>query len=386
MIHSYYPQETSRKVSQGKILLTKMGKFIGSFTFFGYIKSKEDKRKIVIDEPAAEVIRYIFDLRLQGMQIAEIARRLNVEKVMTPIDRKRQLGEKVFAKFETSVWTSANVRYILYDERYTGKYIYRRTKTKSVVCFERVKAPKDEWIIIEDMYEPIISRDVFDKAASMKRVVSKKEQTGEEKLFARILKCGYCGKALTMRNKKPFNYYCQTKRFVPDADCKEIKISESDLADTVLKMIRMQADLLMSYKECKQVNNSSEREVLKRKIAELQVIVNKTDTEIFEYYERFKNGTIDKDTFILKKNGVNKASEDAQAQIIVCEKRLQEIVESEYVFANSEFSDFEKSRNIEVLDRELLRTLISRIDVYSADRIEITWKYQKYIQEDLKNE
>ncbi len=384
LIHSYYPQETSRKVSQGKIVLTKMGKFVASFAFFGYVKSKEDKRKIVIDEPAAEVVRYIFDLRLQGLGVIEIARRLNAEKVMTPIDRKRQLGEKVFAKYDTSNWTQANVRYILYDERYTGKYIYRKTKTKSVVCFERIKAAKDEWIVIEDMYEAIISKEVFDKVVSMKQVKNPKSGSGEEKLFARILKCGYCGKALVMRSNKSL-YYCQTKRFLPDAECKDLKITENDLANIVLRMIQLQADMLLSYKERKKANDSSEIEMTKRKIFELQSIIDKTDAEVFEYYEQFKNGIIDKDAFVSKKNNVYKASNEAKAQIEVYEEKLQRIVEMEYVFENDEFSYFEKCKNIKTLDRELLRALISRIDVYSADRIEITWKYKKYIGGDLQD-
>ncbi len=385
LIHSYYPQETSRKVSQGKIVLTKMGKFVSSFAFFGYVKSKKDKRKIVIDEPAAEIVRYIFNLRLQGLGIIEIARRLNAENVMTPIERKRQLGEKVFAKYDTSKWTQANVRYILYDERYTGKYIYRKTKTKSVVCFERVKAEKDEWIVIEDMYEAIISKEIFDKVIAMKPVRNPKRSSGEEKLFSRILKCGYCGKALVMRNNKSLYYYCQTKRFLPDAECKDVKITENDLANTVLKMIQLQADMLLSYKERKKANALSESEMTKRKILELQSVIDKTDAEIFEYYEQFKNGIIDKETFLSKKNNVRKASSEAQAQIGVYEEKLQRITEMEYIFENDEFSYFEKCKNIKVLDRELLRALISRIDVYSADRIEIIWKYKQYIEGDLQN-
>ncbi len=95
---------------------------------------------------------------------------------------------------------------------------------------------------------------------------------------------------------------------------------------------------------------------------------------------------IDKETFLSKKNNVRKASSEAQAQIGVYEEKLQKITEMEYIFENDEFSYFEKCKNIKTLDRELLRALISRIDVYSADRIEITWKYKQYIEgDDLKN-
>ena len=124
-MHDNYAQVTSRKVSEAKILRTKMGKVVNSFEFFAYLK---EGYSLVIDEPAAKTIRYLRDLRLQKKSLVEIARIMNAEGWQTPQDRNRELGVNLFLREGKNYWTSMMVGHILSDERYTGKNIYRRTK------------------------------------------------------------------------------------------------------------------------------------------------------------------------------------------------------------------------------------------------------------------
>lgn len=386
LIHSHYPQETSRKVSQAKMLRVKNGMFVGSFSFFGYVKSLEDKHKIIIDEPAAEIVRYIFKLRLNGMSITEIARQLNGEKIMTPIERKRQLGSNLYGKDAPSYWTSSNVSGVLYDERYTGKQVYLKSKRKSDITFERKIVPRNEWLVMDGNFDPIISREDFDEVCSMRRNVKKRSETAKEKFFGNLIKCGYCGKTLAMHNNSSRSYYCSKRRFLPDAECKDINIPEEKIKNAVLKLIQMQADILFEYKERKMGENSSETKKLKLQVSNLQRIIDKRDSDVFVYYEQYKNGSISKNEFVSIKEKADTEAANAEKELLILNEQLQNIKNTEYILSNDEFVHFEKSKNIVNLNNELIETLIDRIDVYDNDRIEIKWKYQDSTGRKITNE
>lgn len=379
LIHSHYPQETSRKVSQAKMLRVKNGMFVGSFAIFGYVKSPTDKSKIIIDEPAAKIVRYIFELRLKGMSITGIARQLNEENVMTPIERKRQLGLNLYAKDAPNYWTTSNVSIILYDLRYTGKQVYLKSKRKSDITFERRKIPRDEWLVMDGNFEAIVSQEDYDKVFSMKKTIKKRSETVKEKFFDEVIKCGYCGRTLAMHDNACRSYYCIKRRFLPAAECKDINVPEEKIKNVVLKMIQAQADILLEYKEQKIADNSSETEKLKRQILNLQRIVDKRDSDVFVYYEQYKNGSISKSEFVAIKSKADIEAENAEKELLILREQIQKIENTKNLLSNDNYDCFKESKNILNLSREIVQALISRIDVYDNDRIEITWKYQDFI-------
>lgn len=386
LIHSHYPQETSRKVSQAKLLQFKCGNFTNSFAFFGYLKSEDDCHKIVIDSPAAAIVKYIFAMRLKRMTITQIAKKLNEEKVMTPAERKRQLGCDLYVGNGQNYWTGVNVAKILYDERYTGKMVYLKSKRKSDITFERKRVPRDEWLVRDGDFEAIISRSDFEEVFSMRKKSYTRSETLKTKLFNKIVKCGYCGKTLTMRGHSPYNYYCPKRRFIPEAECRNISIPEESIKNIVLKTMQLQADILLEYKEREKTQCSIEMQKLKQQIDTLKRIVEKRDSDVFIYYEQYKNGSISRSEFITSKENTDSKVEKAQREILALEDELNKTESMEYILTHDEFTRFEESRNIKSLSRELVEALISRIDVYDSERIEITWKYQNFTGGKIVNE
>lgn len=377
LMHDNYAQETSRKVSQAKLMRTNMGLFVGSFAFFGYIKA--DKNRLEIDEPAAKIVRYIFELRIQGLSLSNIARRLNEENIMTPNERKRQLGCNLHGIKGPTYWTQQNIATILYDERYTGKLIYRKTKRKSMVSFERVKTSKDEWIVVENCFEPIVSAEIFNQVQTLKRI-RKEPASKEEHLLKRLIKCGCCGKSLTMRGKFPHNYYCQTRRYFLEKECRNIKIGEDKVISILLKLIKLQADIVLNNKERKNAEISSNKGKYHRQIITLQRVVDRKDAELFNCYEKYKGELINKDEFILLKAKIEQEAKEAQETIDTIEIELHKITAMEMMMSKNVFDIFEKCRTIEMLDREIIVALVSKIIVYNEEKVEIVWKYQDYLE------
>lgn len=374
LMHDNYAQVTSRKVSEAKILRTKMGMVVNSFAFFGYLK---EGYSLVIDEPAAKTIRYLRDLRLQKKSLVEIARIMNAEGWQTPQDRNRELGVNLFLREGKNYWTSMMVGHILSDERYTGKNIYRKTKRKGSGTFERMKAPKEEHIVIPDAFPAIFTQEEFDELRSIKAVRRKKDTAPEKpKMFQRIIKCGICGKTLSMRSGETRNYYCAKSYYVPEAECADLKISEAELIKVVLKSIHLQADVLLDYKDRKQAEAVSQRRVYEKQIYKFQTVLNKKDAVVFDLYEKYKSNAISRDEFLSERSRLENDTLVAKAELEKIESKLHEILETEHLLENSAFDNFSKYKDITELNKEIINALISRITVYSADRVEIEWKYQ----------
>ena len=152
VIYDLYSKDLSEKVRSTKKQLAEKGYCVAPYAFFGYQKAPGNKHTLLVDEDAAAVVRRVFDLFTSGLSTTEIARKFNTEGVLTPLQRKRL--QKVNRRWNCvdqskNYWTSAMVRKILDDERYTGKAIYGKT-TRKKVGSSRVKAvTEDQWTVVD---------------------------------------------------------------------------------------------------------------------------------------------------------------------------------------------------------------------------------------------
>ena len=170
MIYDLYSKELSEKVRSTKKQLAEKGYYLAPFAFFGYQKSPEDKHTLLVDEAAAATIQQIFDLFIGGLSTYEIARKFNVEGVLTPLQTKRT--QSITRKWNcvdqnSNYWTSGMVRKILNDERYTGKAVYGKTTRKKVGAHDIKRVAESQWTVVEDAIPAIIPRELFEKVKEL---------------------------------------------------------------------------------------------------------------------------------------------------------------------------------------------------------------------------
>ena len=123
LINDAYCRDISTKVRSQLDVKRKNGQFVGSFAAYGYKKDPKDKNHLIVDEEAAEIVRLIFSLRLEGFSAKRIAEKLNEMKVATPFEYKRMQGFNYNSGFHTGnnpEWIAVNVLRILKNELYTG--------------------------------------------------------------------------------------------------------------------------------------------------------------------------------------------------------------------------------------------------------------------------
>lgn len=164
LMNDNYCRDISIKIRSQLQVKRKNGEFIGAFAPYGYEKSPEDKNKLIVDVYAAEVVRDIFGWKLSGINQDAIARRLNEQGILSPLEYKRSKGLPYKTSFKTkskAQWTPVAVRRILTNPVYVGTLVQGiRTrpnyKIKTVIVNEQ-----DKWAIYENAHEAIINPRQF---------------------------------------------------------------------------------------------------------------------------------------------------------------------------------------------------------------------------------
>ena len=235
MIYEYYAIEGSKKVKQIKHMQQLNGQYIGVSAPYGYLKDPLDSHKLVVDKYASEIIKKIFKMTLELKSKNEIVDVLNKECIYPPSKYKAEVI-KVTSEFTkvSSKWTTEMIRQILNNEVYIGNMVQGKVTKPRRKSNKKVKTKKEDWIIVENTHEPIISKDDFEyvqRILNYSPVMLKSDD-----LLLRYLKCPDCGSKF-YKKKTKYNeyYYCNKYR---KKECTNHSIVKSMLEGIVLEDLK----------------------------------------------------------------------------------------------------------------------------------------------------
>jgi DNA invertase Pin-like site-specific DNA recombinase len=248
-----HSRDTSKKVKAVKKMCAQDGKFIGAFAPYGYKKAEDNKHRLVPDEPAAMVVRKIFELRSQGMGHQAISRWLNDAGYTPPRDYYYQDREDENPFRITHSWGIVTVRNILRNEAYIGNTVSFKHGTVSYKSHKMKRKPEDEWVRVENTHEPIISMDLWEQAQdiTVRRYHPHQKKDGSVSIFCGLLYCADCGfkmrSATQKKTRKNGNLYvhtnfmCGTYSRCGKTACTTHTVTEDALYQLVAEDIREQA-------------------------------------------------------------------------------------------------------------------------------------------------
>lgn len=177
-----YSRDLSRKVRSAMKTHAKNGEYMPAFPKYGYIKDPEDKHHLVIDPEAAEIVKLIFTMAADGKTKGQIAKHLNETHVLTCREYMCRKGIKMHRENEKEkkLWSVTTISDMLKNEVYLGKIIWNKKRVARTGSNKLVSNDKEEWIVVENAHEPIISDELFQKAnekafTNQKRVLTKEE-------------------------------------------------------------------------------------------------------------------------------------------------------------------------------------------------------------------
>ena len=385
IFNEQYARDISKKIQATVKSKQKAGEFIGAFTSYGYKKSPVDKNKLVIDDYAADVVRRIFSLYIQGYGKQKIAKLLNAEGVLCPAEYKKVNGEnyKNCNRLEsTTYWSYSTINSILHREMYVGNMV-QGTKHQRMRSKQK-KMPKEEWIIVENTHEPIIDKATWEKAQSLlqKRTRELDLETNKN-IFAGFVKCGDCGRAMAKNmwrradGSKTYSLYCGTYKRNGKQYCTPHTLPMVVLEDIVLGDLKAIVDNVDNLKELVQSQSFTASKV--KRIADTELSKIKAELERVKklkksVYEDYREELISKEEFLSYREDYLKKEELYSKQIEALEEKKNDNV-TEDVFETPWLKRLLELKDIEALDRDIVVEMISEIKVYENRKIKITYNF-----------
>jgi DNA invertase Pin-like site-specific DNA recombinase len=383
LIYSLYSKDLSQKVRSAKKTRMEKGEFIGSHAPYGYAKSPENRKKLVVDEKAAAVVRRIFAMADEGKNAVQIAAILNSENVPTPYIYKRLMGcnRKYNVVGNTNHWHNTTILTIIRDERYTGKMVNGKNRSPFVGSKHGKRIPKSEWIVVPNTHEAIVSEELF---ASVQERFSAPARIRTEPAEIRPLmgkvKCGVCQHVMRRSNSPSATayYYCESHQYVADSTCTKDRIPEVSLIQTVLSVIHKQIETMLDMEQFfDRVKTQSHNDIttLTEQIRQLQAVLAKLKASKVKAYEKYKDGALDRDSYRSQKADIGKEIAETESQIVGLETSLQ----SRYLENGQPISIIESFKRYEgftELSKEMADELIDSIYIYGNEAIEIVWNHK----------
>lgn len=370
------------------------GEFVGAFPAYGYVKSSEDNHKLIIDEEAAEVVRKIFYWKVnEGLGNLSICHRLNDMGILNPTGYKKKKLNQNYNNSgimqEDYSWCTSTVRNILKNDIYIGNITQGKRRVKSYKVHKVEQVPEDEWITVENMHEPIIEKELFEKAQGLRKVDTRVQNSGTLSMWAGILRCSDCGRAMHKKyskNKsgKVYEYYiCGTYRKKSNKLCTKHTLKVEELERAVLEAIKLHINCVDIPKLLEQIHKLN----LKKSVAEDMENIKKDKKKEIEklnnlkrgLYEDWKNEYITKEEYVEYKQKYKQDIEKTKKIIENLNKQKGE--EKEIINENSKWiENFKTSKNITGLDRDLVTELIDYIEVHENNKITIHFKFMDELE------
>ena len=204
--NEFFAKDTSRKIRAVQKVRGERGVPLTTNVPFGYLKDPDDKTRWIVDEAAAQVVKHIFRLCMEGSGPMQIAKVLQEEKVLNPTAYKRRAGIKTPSP-ETSDpyhWNTNTVVHILERREYTGCTVNFKTYTNSIWDKKQRDTPLEKQAVFYGTHPAIIEQEVFDKVQEIRRQRHRRTKTGKSSLFSGMAYCADCGAKMR---------YCTTNYF-----------------------------------------------------------------------------------------------------------------------------------------------------------------------------
>lgn len=368
----------------------KNGEFVGAFASYGYIKSPNDNHKLIIDKESAKIVKKIFEWKVnEGLGNLAICHRLNDMGILNPTGYKKKKLNQNYNNSriiqEDYSWCTSTIRNILRNDIYIGNMTQGKRRVKSYKLHKVEQVPEDEWVTVENMHEPIIEKELFEKAQNMRMVDTRVQNNGILSMWAGILKCADCKRAMhkkTCKNKsgKTYEYYiCGTYRKKSNNLCTKHTIKVEELEKAVLEAIKLHMELFVdtenllnkiSKQKSKKIIDENIKNIKKDKENEIEKIKNLKRG----LYEDWKNGYIKKEEFLEYRDKYEKDMDIAKKNIINLDKENKK--EEKVTIENNKWiQNLAENKNITELDRDIIEELIDYIEVYENNKIAIHFKF-----------
>lgn len=405
IVNDYYAKDISRKVVQARRTMQENGEYTSGVYPYGYRKSNTNQRKLAVDPEAADVVKKIFEWRVQGKSNTWIVNSLNLLAIPSPGLYRLMNGQQAYKQSSNSKWNITHVSGILKNPVYLGHLVQGKSKRSYFKNDGRKqRLPKEEWIVTENAHEPLITQEQFNTVANMAKISygrycgqrdANQNISHMDNPLRRKVYCGQCGRMMFRRSRvkegiRNYYYFCDSKRVKIDAKCNLTMISEEKLMYSVgavtMRYLELIGVVLEELDRQEQESEDGEesrhrerkaRDKVEGRRKELALQLVRLKERKKELYEDLKEGMLTRVEFEYERERLMGDQKEFEEELMKIECDMAEYDKDEQ--RAIDFTD--KCREAAPgLDRkeipiQLLDMLIQKIVVLSGGRVEAVYAY-----------
>lgn len=398
ILNDLYSRDISKKVLAGWMARSRQGKFLGGPTPYGLRRDPEDHGHLVIDPETAPTVRLVFDLALNGYGTMKIAKHLLEHKI--PITRVKTPVESEVRYYS---WSGSVIGKMLRNPVYKGDHVVCKAHQKAIRSNTINAIPRDQWEIVENCHEAIVSREQWDRVQTLidrRPPIMQGNRCPFYNLFHGLVYCATCGKSMQVRYEKagrmdvdritkkkrePIDkayYICQTYNRLGKNACTSHKIEARDLYNLVLSDIMAHAAMALKDAEgfYRRLTGRLEEQYtldengLKRELEALTKRNQEIDDMFMSLYADKTKGILTEQRFLRMTETLEQEQHDnkARMQDITDELRIASSAEDDVRRFIGEIQAYASITELDeaILNRLIDKTFISAVEVIDGEKVQ----------------
>ena len=388
LFNEWYARDISKKRRISNKIKGNAGEPMGQPPY-GYIKDPNDPKHWIVDDEAAQVVRRVYSMTLEGFGTEQIAAQLEKDDVLTPRAYWLTKGIKRPGKGKQqppTKWNSSTITKILSLQEYCGDILNFKTYSKSYKNKKRIDNDRENWVVFQDVHEAIIERAVYEQVQQKRGKIRKRRtNNGEHNMFSGLLVCADCGSNLHFhfnQGNPEIKYFNCSNYKGNRGTCTSTHYVRVDfLEEVVLGEIRRLTKFASLYEDefvKAVIGHSQQAEQTDRKLKEKELkTLLARDEELdglFErIYEDIVSGKLSDDRFAK----MSRRYEDEQKELSEKIKKLRSEIEKQS--SRSMTTDMfiglvRKYTRARKLTPRMLNELVEKIEVFNAEKIDGVWE------------
>jgi len=379
IFNEWYAAQTSKKIRAVQKAKADNGERVSASIPYGYKKSPDNPKQWIIDEPAAEVVRYIYKLCLEGLGPTQIAKRLRAEKILCPTAYFESVGKATANKTPSDPyrWCGDTTKRIIDNRQYTGCTINFKSSMISYKIHKRLPNDESEWQIIPNTQEAIIDETTWERVQELRKNRRRNTATGRESIFSGLVYCADCGSKL---------YFCASKSITEKQEfyrcaaykentgtCSIHYIRDIVLRQLVLETIQKVAEFVQGFEPvfvylfAKKNAEGREKNIraMKLKAEQSKKRIAELDKLIERIYTDNVMGKISDERFAIMSANFEAEQKELRESLVELEQAITN-AETEKVDMKRFLETIRECTDLKELTPAIVNTLIKRIEVHNS--------------------
>ena len=342
IINEFYVKDTSKKIRAVKKNKGESGEYLTSTPPYGYMKDPNNPKHWIVDEEAAQVVKRIFNLCMEGYGTAQIARILREDKIETPSNYWKRIGRNNPSKptADPYGWDPKTISGILEKCEYAGHMVNFKTRKQSYKNNKKIANPPEMWKIFRNTHEAIIDEDTFERVQELRKNKRRPTRTGKTNMFSGIARCADCGSKMyycSMNNyeTRQDHFVCSKSRKDRDNPCGSHFIRAVVLEEGTLQNIQLVCLCVSAFEDefreslgaLKSSETKKELDAKRKMLQKAENRCSELDRLFKRVYEDLVNGNLSETRFKMLSDDYETEQTELKEKIELLNKEIQEIQE-----------------------------------------------------------